>query len=127
MLKTNMVLSGKDASDRADAGEVAEKTVGVPEADRPGGCAGHRFPVGRAGRRGSHGEPGRDQQAGQREGAPWELTFSYGRGLQAAPLKAWGGNNANLEAVQQAYFERACQTAYARQGAYDPDWTPNGS
>ena len=58
------------------------------------------------------------------EGAPWELTFSYGRGLQAAPLKAWGGDNANREVVQQEYLRRACMTAYARQGAYDPDWTP---
>ena len=55
------------------------------------------------------------------EGAPWELTFSYGRGLQAAPLKAWGGDMANREVVQQEYLRRASMTAHARQGAYEPD------
>ena len=126
VLKTNMVLSGKDAAERADASEVAERTV-----ECSSGPSRRPFPASpscqgaRATRRprstwtGSTGSPTTRARRGS--------DFSYGRGLQAAPLKAWGGDNANLEAVQQAYFERACQTAYARQGAYDPDWTPTGS
>src|SRR5690606_34756649 len=53
-------------------------------------------------------------------GAPWELSFSYGRGLQAAPQKAWSGQKANVEAAQTAYYHRAKVTAAARQGKYDP-------
>ncbi len=127
VLKTNMVLSGKDASDRADAGEVAERTVECLKRTVPAAVPGIAFLSGGQGDEEATVNLDAINRLANDEGAPWELTFSYGRGLQAAPLKAWGGNNANLEAVQQAYFERACQAAYARQGAYDPDWTPSGS
>ena len=127
VLKTNMVLSGKDAADRADAGEVAEKTVECLKRTVPAAVPGIAFLSGGQGDEEATVNLDAINRLANDEGAPWELTFSYGRGLQAAPLKAWGGNSANLEAVQQAYFERAWQTAYARQGAYDPEWTPNGS
>ena len=51
-------------------------------------------------------------------GAPWELSFSYGRGLQAAPLKAWGGVAMNIPAAQAAYYHRAKVTSAARRGEY---------
>jgi len=54
-------------------------------------------------------------------GAPWELSFSYGRGLQAAPLKAWGGDVANKERAQRVYHHRASVTSAARQGVYMPE------
>ena len=127
VLKTNMVLSGKDAADRADAGEVAEKTVECLKRTVPAAVPGIAFLSGGQGDEEATVNLDAINRLANEEGAPWELTFSYGRGLQAAPLKAWGGNSANLEAVQQAYFERASQTAYARQGAYDPDRTPTGS
>jgi fructose-bisphosphate aldolase class I len=124
VLKTNMVLSGKEAAERADAGEVAEKTVECLKRTVPAAVPGIAFLSGGQGDEEATVNLDAINRLANEEGAPWELTFSYGRGLQAAPLKAWGGDNANLEAVQQAYFERASQTAHARQGAYDPDWTP---
>ena len=127
VLKTNMVLSGKDAAGRAGAREVAERTVECLRRTVPAAVPGIAFLSGGQGDEEATVNLDAINRLANDEGAPWELTFSYGRGLQAAPLKAWGGNNANLEAVQQAYFERACQTSYARQGAYDPNWTPDGS
>jgi len=62
-------------------------------------------------------------------GAPWELTFSYGRGLQAAPQKAWGGKPENVERAQAAFLHRARVIAAARMAAYDPameDEQPGG-
>ena len=50
--------------------------------------------------------------------APWELSFSYGRGLQASPLKAWGGEAGNIPATQAAYYHRAKVTSAARRGEY---------
>ena len=50
--------------------------------------------------------------------APWRLSFSYGRALQAAPLKAWGGKADNLEAAQAAFMERAKANGAATRGAY---------
>jgi fructose-bisphosphate aldolase class I len=54
-------------------------------------------------------------------GAPWQLSFSYGRGLQAAPQKAWSGKKDNVAAAQAAYFHRAKVTAAARMGKYSPE------
>ncbi len=49
---------------------------------------------------------------------PWELTFSYRRALQAAPLKAWSGNESNAEAAQAALAHRARCNSEARLGRY---------
>ena len=51
-------------------------------------------------------------------GVPWELSFSYGRALQAPALKAWGGEAGNLDAGQQAYYHRARCNGAARHGEY---------
>jgi fructose-bisphosphate aldolase class I len=50
---------------------------------------------------------------------PWQLTFSYGRALQAAPLKAWAGQSANGESARQAFHRRAELNGAARYGRYD--------
>jgi len=49
---------------------------------------------------------------------PWKLSFSYGRALQAAPLKAWAGKAANLDKGQAAFLKRAKDNAAAAQGKY---------
>jgi fructose-bisphosphate aldolase class I len=50
-------------------------------------------------------------------GQPWELSFSYGRALQAAALKTWSGDPANAPAAQRGFAERAAATGAARRGA----------
>jgi fructose-bisphosphate aldolase class I len=55
------------------------------------------------------------------EGVPWELTFSYGRGLQAAPLKTWGRDPSDTGAAQRAFAQRVKIIAAARRGEYTPD------
>ena len=52
---------------------------------------------------------------------PWKLSFSYGRALQAAALKAWGGKEENVEAAQRAYYHRAKMNSAAQTGTYAPD------
>src|SRR5213078_257786 len=52
---------------------------------------------------------------------PWQLSFSYGRALQAPALKAWGGSDENVEAGQRAYYHRAKLNSAARTGTYAPD------
>jgi fructose-bisphosphate aldolase class I len=49
---------------------------------------------------------------------PWELSFSYGRALQAPSLQAWGGDAANVEAGQRALAHRARMNGLARSGDY---------
>jgi fructose-bisphosphate aldolase class I len=52
---------------------------------------------------------------------PWELSFSYGRALQAPALKAWGGKPENVETAQKAYYRRAKFNGAARTGSYAPE------
>jgi fructose-bisphosphate aldolase, class I len=53
---------------------------------------------------------------------PWQLSFSYGRALQAPALKAWGGKPENVEAAQKAFYRRAKFNGAARSGSYAPEW-----
>ena len=52
---------------------------------------------------------------------PWQLSFSYGRALQAPALKAWLGKSENVEAAQQAYYHRAKLNGAAQTGLYAPE------
>jgi fructose-bisphosphate aldolase class I len=49
---------------------------------------------------------------------PWEVSFSYGRALQAPALAAWSGKDENLGAGQAAYGHRAKCNGAARYGKY---------
>ena len=115
LLKPNMVLSGKDCPEQADHQEVAERTVRCLKRAVPAAVPGIVFLSG--------GQSDEDAtlhlDAMNRLGpAPWRLSFSYGRALQAAPLKAWGGKADNLAAAQAAFFERAKANGAATRGAY---------
>jgi fructose-bisphosphate aldolase class I len=121
LLKPNMVVSGYDQSNRVGAAEVAERTVRVFQHTVPASMPGIVFLSG--------GQNDEDAivnlQAIAERGAavktPWQLSYSYGRGLQAAPLKAWGGQPENVEAAQAAFLERCRLTSAAREGAYSAD------
>ena len=52
---------------------------------------------------------------------PWELSFSYGRALQASALDAWRGDAARVEAAQRAFYHRAKLNGAARTGSYTPE------
>ena len=53
-----------------------------------------------------------------RNNTPWNLTFSYGRALQAPALKAWGGSADNVPAAQEALLKRAKLNSLATLGQY---------
>ena len=121
LLKSNMVVSGKDAAERADAHEVATRTLDCLMRAVPPAVPGVVFLSG--GQSDDEATENLDaiNRAAEYINTPWELSFSYGRALQAAPLKAWGGDSANNEAAQQEYYRRAMLTSAARQGKYTPD------
>jgi fructose-bisphosphate aldolase class I len=57
---------------------------------------------------------------------PWELSFSYGRALQAPALKAWRGKADSVEEGQKAFSRRAKFNGAARSGEYAPEWEAAG-
>jgi fructose-bisphosphate aldolase, class I len=120
LLKPNMVLSGKDARDRAPASEVARQTVACFKDAVPASVPGIVFlSGGQSDEEATVNLDAINRQAAE-VGAPWELSFSYGRGLQAAPQKAWSGKAENVAAAQKAFYHRAKVTSAARKGEYSP-------
>jgi fructose-bisphosphate aldolase class I len=53
--------------------------------------------------------------------SPWNLTYSYGRALQAPALDAWLGKEENVSAAQDAFYKRAKLNSLATKGDYSAD------
>src|SRR5438876_6940122 len=121
LLKASMVLSGKDARNRASPDEVARYTVDCFRESVPAAVPGIVFLSG--GQADEEATVNLDaiNRYAATVSAPWELSFSYGRGLQAAPQKVWSGKADNVAAAQRAFFHRAKLTAAARVGKYSPE------
>jgi fructose-bisphosphate aldolase, class I len=120
VLKPNMVLSGKDTSDRAAPEEVAEATVRCFMQTVPVAVPGIAFLSG--GQSDEEATVNLDaiNRFAARVNVPWQLTFSYGRGLQAAAQQAWGGRAHAAKDAQEAFLHRARLASAARQGTYLP-------
>src|SRR5579875_1889094 len=117
LLKPNMVLSGYEAAERAGVDEVAEASLHAYYKHVPADVPGIVFLSG--------GQSDEDATAhlnamNARGPHPWELSFSYGRALQAPALRAWAGKPENVEAAQRAYYHRAKMNSAARTGTYAP-------
>ncbi|MEQ1440254.1 class I fructose-bisphosphate aldolase [Fontimonas sp. SYSU GA230001] len=114
VLKPNMVVSGKKCPVQADIRTVATATLRTLKRHVPAAVPGIAFLSG--------GQSDLDATAHldamNRMGPhPWKLTFSYGRALQAAALKAWGG--ANVEAGKKAHLHRSKMNGLAALGQWD--------
>ena len=116
LLKPNMVLSGKDCPEQAGADEVARRTVRTLKRTVPAAMPGVVFLSG--GQSDEVATLHLNAMNKLDQTPPWRLSFSYGRALQAAPLKAWAGRADNLTAAQAAFFERAKANGEATRGAY---------
>ena len=119
LLKPNMVLPGYESPDQVTDDEIAEHTLRCFRERVPAAVPGIVFLSG--------GQS--DEDATRRLNAmnargphPWQISFSYGRALQAPALKAWGGQTGNVEAAQKAYYRRAKFNGAARSGTYAPEW-----
>ena len=118
VLKPNMVVPGKKSPKQASVEEVAEKTVRLLKNCVPAAVPGIAFLSGGQ----SDEEATAHLNAMNRIGGlPWHLTFSYGRALQAAPLKAWSGKAENVAAAQRAFSHRARMNSLASQGQWKAD------
>jgi fructose-bisphosphate aldolase, class I len=118
LLKPNMVLSGYSADSRAGIEEVADATLDVLYKHVPASVPGIVFLSG--------GQTDEDASAhlsamNAKGPHPWELSFSYGRALQAPALKAWRGDESNVQAAKEAFAHRARMNGLARSGEYSAE------
>merc|ERR1719499_1327451 len=117
LLKPNMVLQGAECKDKKDFKKNAIATVTALRRTVPAAVPGICFLSG--------GQS--EEEATLNLNAinsvdmlrPWSCTFSFGRALQASVLKAWKGEDANLEAAQKALLRRGKANSMAQQGIYD--------
>ncbi|MBK7250479.1 MAG: fructose-bisphosphate aldolase class I [Gammaproteobacteria bacterium] len=116
VLKPNMVISGKKATNRAAPEQVAEATLRCLRRRVPAAVPGIAFLSGGQSPSEATQHLGLMNRAGPQ---PWALTFSYGRALQETALKAWGGAPANFGAGQKAFARRAQLNGLAAAGLYE--------
>jgi fructose-bisphosphate aldolase, class I len=118
LLKPNMVLPGYESAEQVSDGEIAQQTIRCFRRHVPAAVPGIVFLSGGQ----SEEEATRRLNAINALGPhPWKVSFSYGRALQAAALKAWGGHEENIQAAQRAYYHRAKMNSAAQTGTYAPE------
>jgi fructose-bisphosphate aldolase, class I len=115
ILKASMVVSGKDNARQAGVQEVAERTLRVLKRTVPAALPGVVFLSG--GQTDENATAHLDAMNRMGE-APWPLTFSYSRALQAVALKAWRGAPGNVAAAQKAFQHRARMNSLAAKGQW---------
>jgi fructose-bisphosphate aldolase, class I len=113
LLKPNMVVPGKDCPQQATVLEVAEATLRSLRRSVPPAVPGIAF---LSGGQSDVAATEHLNAMGQIKNAPWQLTFSFGRALQAPALRAWGGGN--VVSGQQRLLHRARCNSAARWGRY---------
>ena len=118
VLKPNMVVPGQKALKQVSRKEVAAQTVKILKRTVPAAVPGIAFLSG--------GQTDEDATAhlsliNGMGPLPWRLTFSYGRALQAAALKAWSGKSENLATAQRAFAHRAKMNGLAAQGRWEAE------
>jgi fructose-bisphosphate aldolase class I len=115
ILKTSMVVSGKNNSRQAGVDEVAERTVKVLKRTVPASQPGIVF---LSGGQSDESATAHLNAMAAMKGLPWPLTFSYSRALQNPALKTWKGQASNLGAAQKAFYHRAHMNGLAAQGKW---------
>jgi fructose-bisphosphate aldolase, class I len=118
LLKPSMVLPGASAP-KAPVEAVAQATVRCLRRTVPSAVPGIVFLSG-----GQSDELATAHLTAMNrlsESAPWPLSFSFARALQAAPLAAWRGDATRVEDGQRAFRHRARCNSAARAGAYSPE------
>ena len=118
LLKPNMVVPGKKSSKQVDHVTIAEMTVKALSAAVPKEVPGIVF---LSGGMSDEDATARLNEMNKLGPHPWELSFSYGRALQAPTLKAWKGEPANVDEGQRLFYHRAKMNSLARTGKYSAD------
>lgn len=118
LLKTNMVLPGKKCSTQATPSQIAAETLRCFYNSVPASIPGIVFLSG-----GQDDVPATVNlnEMNKLGPHPWELSFSYGRALQAPAIKAWKGEESNVAAGQDALLHRARCNGAARDGRYSDE------
>ena len=115
LLKPNMVLPGTDSPDQADDATIASTTVDVMRRTVPAAVPGIVF---LSGGQTAEQSTARLDAINRHAPQPWELSFSFGRALQAPVLRVWTSDEGGHDTAQAALLHRAGLNGAARFGSY---------
>jgi fructose-bisphosphate aldolase class I len=120
ILKPSMVIPGEKATP-ASVEDVSSHTLEVLMRWVPAAVAGIAFLSGGQEDLVATAHLNAINVLAKKAGAPWPLTFSYGRALQYAALHIWNGNDANVALAQKALHHRARMNSLAALGQWTPE------
>lgn len=116
LMKPNMVTSGTNASTKAGALEIAQRTVVGLSRTIPAAVPGIMFLSG--GQSEEEASQNLNEMNKLELRRPWVLSFSYGRALQHSCIRAWGGKDENVTKAQEVLTVRAKANSEATLGKY---------
>ena len=118
LLKTSMVLPGKDSGEQKNLREVAEATVRVLLRAVPKEVAGIVFLSGGQTSTEATERLNEIVKVAQAQNTPWPLTFSFSRALQDKVMALWRGDDEHTQAAQDLFRTRVRETSAAAAGKY---------
>ena len=118
VLKPNMIIPGSDSKKKSSSEEIAKKTLDCLKKNVPSEVTGIAFLSGGQ----SEIEASKNLNAINKiNDTNFLITFSYGRGLQASALKAFGKDQSNQINIQKAFDHRAKMNGLSSKG----EWSEN--
>lgn len=114
LLKTSMVLPGKESGVKAEPLEVAHATLRTLGSSVPAEVPGIVFLSG--GQTPDEATNNLNEIVKLKTESPWELSFSFARALQSEAMEAWHGLDENELAAQEIFIERLKRVSSARKG-----------
>ena len=117
-LKPNMIIDGSLTSEKSSSKTIAEKTISCFKEVVPEDVPGIVFLSG--GQTEIEATENLDQM-NKIGNLPWNLSFSYGRALQASALQAWSGKVENEEIASATFDHRAKMNSLATLGKWESE------
>ena len=118
VLKPNMIIPGSESAKKSSSEEIAKKTLDCLKKNVPSEVTGIAFLSGGQ----SEIESSKNlNEINKINDTNFLITFSYGRGLQASALKAFGKDQNNQNNIQKAFDHRAKMNGLSSKG----EWSEN--
>ena len=118
VLKPNMILPGIECRNKVSSTEIAQKTIQCLKKNVPDSVPGIAFLSGGQ----SEIESSRNlNEINKINNTSFVFTFSYGRGLQASALKAFGQNKKDIKNIQNKFNHRAKMNGLSSSGKWSED------
>ncbi|MBA1337969.1 MAG: class I [Pelagibacterales bacterium] len=115
VLKPNMIIPGSKCSKKASLDEIAKKTLDCLKKNVPSEVPGIAFLSGGQ----SEIEASKNlNEINKINDTNFLITFSYGRGLQASALRAFGEDQNNEKKIQSVFAHRAKMNGLSSKGEW---------